>query len=78
MNVTFTLSEYRTVEASFSDTIDMFVVDSRVPLNTFQDYFLTLEEYNERIEFLKEHDHIFGMNMVKERYYRPKSSIPKK
>jgi len=72
MEVTFKISEYRVVKASFDETIDIFVVDSRVPDNTFQDYFLTLDEYNERINFLKEHDHIFGMNMAKEKYYRLK------
>lgn len=68
MKVTFNLSEFRTVEAEFGETISMVSVDSRVPNNPFEAKGLTLEEYNERVEFLRVHDHIFGMNMVKERF----------
>ena len=67
MKVTFNLSEFRTVEAEFGETISMVSVDSRVN-NPFEAEGLTLEEYNERVEFLRVHDHIFGMNMVKERF----------
>lgn len=69
MENTFKLSDFRTVRATFEETIDLFVVDSRVPENSFQDCSLSLEQYNERVEFLKEHDHIFGMNMAKDRFY---------
>lgn len=68
MNASFNLSEFRTVKADMDNTISMEVVDSRVPNNSFEAKGLTLEEYNERVEFLKEHDHIFGMNMAKEKF----------
>lgn len=68
MKTTFNLSEFRTVNADFDETISMEVVDSRVPKNTFEAKSLTLVEYNERVEFLREHDHIFGMNMAKEKF----------
>lgn len=68
MKTTFNLSEFRTVNANFDETISMEVVDSRVPKNTFEAKSLTLVEYNERVEFLREHDHIFGMNMAKEKF----------
>lgn len=74
MERTFNLSEFRTVRATFEETIDIFVVDSRVPTNSFQDFSLSLEQYNERVEFLREHDHIFGMNMAKDRFYPTGSS----
>ena len=68
MKATFSLSEFRTVEAEFEETITIVSLDSRVPKNPFEAKGLTLEEYNERVEFLREHDHIFGMNMAKERF----------
>ena len=68
MKSTFNLSEFRTVEAEFGDTISMVSVDSRVHDNPFKAKGLTLEEYNERVDFLREHDHIFGMNMAREKF----------
>ncbi|WP_331351235.1 hypothetical protein [Cellvibrio sp. UBA7671] len=68
MKSTFNLSEFRTVEAEFGETISIVSVDSRVPENPFKATSLKLEEYNERVEFLREHDHIFGMNMAKEKF----------
>lgn len=68
MNTTFNLSEFRTVEATLGSTISMMAVDSRVPRNNFVARELTLLQYNERVEFLKVHDHIFGMNMAKEKF----------
>ena len=68
MKSTFNLSESRTVEAEFGVTISMASVDSRVPENPFKATGLKLEEYNERVEFLREHDHIFGMNMAREKF----------
>lgn len=57
MKSTFNLSEFRTVEAEFGVTISIVSVDSRVPENPFKATGLKLEEYNERVEFLREHDH---------------------
>lgn len=68
MKSTFNLSEFRTVEAEFGVTISMVSVDSRIPENPFKATGLKLEEYNERVEFLREHDHIFGMNMAREKF----------
>lgn len=68
MKSTFNLSEFRTVEAEFGVTISIVSVDSRVPENPFNATGLKLEEYNERVEFLREHDHIFGMNMAREKF----------
>jgi len=68
MNATFNLSEFRTVTANMGITISLEVVDSRVANNSLKAQDLTLEQYNERVEFLKVHDHIFGMNMAKEKF----------
>jgi hypothetical protein len=68
MKSTFNLSQFRTVEAEFGETISMVSVDSRVPKNPFEAKGLKLEEYNERVDFLREHDHIFGMNMAREKF----------
>ena len=68
MNITFNLSKFRTVTANMGLTISIEVVDSRVAENSFKAQDLTLEQYNERVEFLKVHDHIFGMNMAKEKF----------
>ena len=68
MKTTFKLSEFRTVEADLDLTISIKAVDSRVPDNVFEVKGLTLAEYNERVAFLKEHDHIFGMNMAIEKF----------
>lgn len=68
MKPSFSLSDFRTVNADMSTTISIEVVDSRVPDNTFVAQGLTLEQYNECIAFLKEHDHIFGMNMAKDKF----------
>jgi hypothetical protein len=68
MKATFKLSQFRTANVDLDKTISMEVVDSRVPTNSFKADGLTLEEYNERVEFLREHDYIFGMNMVKEKF----------
>lgn len=68
MNITFNLSEFRTVTANMGITISLEVVDSRVADNSIKAQDLTLEQYNERVEFLKVHDHIFGMNMAKEKF----------
>lgn len=73
METTFKLSDYRTVRVTFEETIDLFVVDSRVPENSFQNCSLSLKQYNECVEFLKEHDHVFGMNMAKDRFYSTSS-----
>lgn len=68
MKIPFNLSEFRTVYADLDFTISLEIVDSRVPDNTFVVQGLTLEEYNDCIAFMKEHDHIYGMNMAKERF----------
>lgn len=68
MKPSFSLSDFRTVNADMGATISIEVVDSRVPDNTFVAQGLTLEQYNECIAFLKEHDHIFGMNMAKDKF----------
>jgi hypothetical protein len=68
MNITFNLSKFRTVTANMGLTISIEVVDSRVAENSFKAQDLTLEQYNERVEFLTVHDHIFGMNMAKEKF----------
>lgn len=68
MKESFNLSEFRTVKADLDNTIAMEVVDSRVPNNSFVAKGLTLKEYNERVEFLKTHGHLFGMNMAKEKF----------
>ena len=62
MKSTFNLSEFRTVEAEFGVTISI------VPENPFKATGLKLEEYNECVEFLREHGHIFGMNMAREKF----------
>lgn len=68
MNVTFNLSEFRTVTAELGEEIAMTVVDTRWGGDQLKGNRLTLEQYNERIEFLKEHDHLFGMNMAREKF----------
>lgn len=70
MKTSFKLSEFRTVDADMDLTISIEVVDSRVPDNKFTAEGLSLEQYNERVEFLKAHEHIFGMNMAKEKFCR--------
>ncbi len=68
MNITFNLSEFRCVQANLDLTITVSVVDSRMPRDPLEAQEITLEQYNLSIEFLKEHDHIFGMNMARERF----------
>lgn len=68
MNVTFNLSEFRTVTAELGEVIAMTVVDTRWGGDQLKGKDLTLEQYNERVEFLKEHDHLFGMNMAREKF----------
>lgn len=69
MKATFNLSEFRTVNAVMGKVIAMTVVDTRWSDNDqLEGNDLTLEQYNERVEFLKEHDHIFGMNMAREKF----------
>ncbi len=68
MNVTFNLSEFRTVTAELGEEIAMTVVDTRWGGDQLKGKDLTLEQYNERVEFLKEHDHLFGMNMAREKF----------
>ena len=68
MNVTFNLSEFRTVTAELGEVIAMTVVDTRWGDDQLKGNGLTLEQYNERVEFLKEHDHLFGMNMGREKF----------
>lgn len=68
MNVTFNLSEFRTVTAQLGEEIAMTVVDTRWSGDQLKGNSLTLEQYNERVEFLKEHDHLFGMNMAREKF----------
>jgi hypothetical protein len=68
MNATFNLSEFRSVQANLDITITISVVDSRMPKHPLEAQGISLEQYNLSIEFLKEHDHIFGMNMARERF----------
>ncbi len=68
MNVTFNLSEFRSVKATLEATVAVRIVDTRVLDNPLYAKNISLEQYNESIEFLKEHDHIFGMNMARERF----------
>ena len=68
MKVTFNLSEFRTVNADLDETISMEVVDSRWTGDRLKGKKLTLEQYNERVEFLRLHDHLFGMNMAREKF----------
>ncbi len=68
MNVTFNLSEFRTVTAELGEEFAMTVVDTRWGGDQLKGKDLTLEQYNERVEFLKEHDHLFGMNMAREKF----------
>jgi hypothetical protein len=68
MNVTFTLSEFRSVQADMNTTITVSVVDSRMPKHPLKAKGISLEQYNQSIEFLKVHDHLFGMNMARERF----------
>lgn len=69
MEHTFNAGKFRTIKAKFSETIKMHVTDSRVPDNAFEGEF-SLLTYNEIVEFFKEHEHIYAMNMAKERYKR--------
>ena len=69
MEHTFNVGKFRTIKAKFSETIKMHVADSRVPDNAFEGEF-SLLTYNEIVEFFKEHEHIYAMNMAKERYKR--------
>ncbi len=68
MNVTFNLSDFRTVTAELGEKIAMTVVDTRWSGDPLKGNSLTLEQYNERVEFLKVHDHLFGMNMAREKF----------
>ncbi|GGY79445.1 hypothetical protein GCM10011613_25370 [Cellvibrio zantedeschiae] len=68
MKTSFNLSEFRTVSADMDLTISIEVADSRVPDNKFIAQDLTLEQYNECVEFFRAHDHIFAMNMAKEKF----------
>jgi len=69
MEHTFNVSKFRTIKATFGETIKMHVMDSRVPDNDFEGEF-SLLTYNEIVEFFKEHEHIFAMNTAKERFKR--------
>lgn len=68
MKATFNLSEFRTINADLDVTIAMTVVDTRWSGRPLKGKGLTLEQYNERVEFLTEHDHVFGMNMAREKF----------
>lgn len=69
MKITFNLSEFRTVDADLGETVAMTVVDTRwSDDDQLEGKGLTLEQYNERVEFLKKHDHLFGMNMAREKF----------
>lgn len=69
MKVTFNLSEFRTVNAVLGKVIAMTVVDTRwSDKDQLEGKDLTLEQYNERVEFLRKHDHLFGMNMAREKF----------
>jgi hypothetical protein len=68
MNAAFNLSEFRTVNAQMGTTISVGIVDSRVSENSLDAKGISFAQYNESIDFLKEHDHIFGMNMARERF----------
>ncbi len=69
MEHTFNVSKFRTIKATFGETIKIHVTDSRVPDNDFEGEFPLLT-YNEIVEFFKEHEHIYAMNMAKERFQR--------
>ncbi len=68
MKTSFNLSAFRTVTAEFGEKIAMTVVDTRWGGDQLKGEDLTLEQYNERVEFLREHDHLFGMNMAREKF----------
>lgn len=69
MKITFNLSEFRTVDADLGETVAMTVVDTRwSDDDQLECKGLTLEQYNERVEFLAKHDHLFGMNMAREKF----------
>lgn len=65
----FKVSEFRNISAQFDESVKVLVTDTRVPGNDFEGEF-TLLKYNEIVEFFKEHDHIYAMNMAKERFKR--------
>lgn len=68
MKTTFPLSDTRIVEVMFGLTIDLKVVDSRVPYDVFIAQGLTLAQYNEQVEFLKVNDHSYAMKMAIDKF----------